>query len=232
MPQRKLCLYNELEISNQNEIVVGGIGGEVLRAGWKFALIALLIVLPAFGNIAFTPPGGLSPGSGAPVNLGMVFTTNSTVIVNALGLYNMDGVDDATLAIYDSSGDLLTSTAVTLADSLVDGFFYKSISPITLLAGSQFTVTEFSANGLWSFGEEPTTTAEITYNYHDYVYASELAFPTISGDAAGNAYYGPKLLDRSCDRDAEPGTVILFMPGLLVFLGVAARRRCVLNRQS
>lgn len=203
-----------------------------MRAGWKFAFIAVLIVLPAFGNIAFTPPGGLSPGSGAPVNLGMVFTANSTVLVEALGLYNMDGVDDATLGIYDSSGDLLTSTTVTLSDPLVDGYFYKSISPITLIAGSQYTLTEFSANGIWSFGDEPITIPEITYNYHDYLYASELALPTISADAAGSAYYGPNFRTVDAAETPEPGTVILLMPGLLVFLGVAARRRHMLNRQS
>jgi hypothetical protein len=93
-------------------------------------------------------------------------------------------------------------------------------------------VTEFSANGIWSFGGEPITTAEITYNYHDYVYASGLAFPTISADAAGGAYYGPNFWIESATATPEPGTVFLFMPGLLVFLGVAARRRHVLNRQS
>jgi hypothetical protein len=220
------------EVTIQSEIVVCVNGGGVLRAGWKFALVAFFIVLPAFGSSVFSSPGGLSPGSGAPVNLGMVFTANSTLFVDALGFYKMDGIGDATLAIYDGSGDLLTSAEVTLSDPLVNGYFQRSISPITLISGSQYTVTEFSSNGIWSFGGEPITTPEITYNYHDYLYASALAFPTISGDAAGGGYYGPNFWIADATATPEPGTVILLMPGLLVFLGVAARRRCVLNRQS
>jgi Domain of unknown function (DUF4082) len=209
----------------ETKIFFGVNGGWALRAGWKFAFIALGIVLPALGStIAFTPPGGLSTGTGAPVNLGMVFTANSTFLVDALGFYNMDGVDDAIVAIYDSSGDLLTSAAVTLLDPLVDGYFYKSISPITLTSGSQYTLGEFSSNGIWSFGAEPMTTAEITYNYHDYTYGSGLAFPTISADAAGSAYYGPNFWIASATTVPEPRTVILLMPSLLALLAVAARR--------
>lgn len=190
--------------------------------GWKFVLITLGIVLPAFGSIAFDPPPSLGNASGVPVNLGMVFTANSTFSVDALGFYFMDGVADGIVGIYDSSGNLLTSTPVTLLDPVIDGYLFKSISPITLTAGSQYTVNEFSSNGIWSFGDAPTTTAEITYNFHDYTYASDLAFPTTSADAAGSAYYGPNF--RIASEVPEPGTVILLMPGLLALLRVAARR--------
>jgi hypothetical protein len=214
------------KVSVQDESCLGLNGGWALRAGWKFAFLAVGIVLPAFGGtIAFTPPGVFIPGSGAPVNLGMVFTANSTFSIDALGFYNFDGVADGIVAIYDGSGGLLTSTTVTLLDPLVDGYFYKTISPITLTSGSQYVVDEFSSNGIWSFGDEPTTSAEITFNYHDYTYASGLAFPTISFDAAGSAYYGPNFWIASETAAPEPSTLSLLVPGLLALLGVAARQR-------
>jgi hypothetical protein len=199
--------------------------------GWKFVLISVSVVVPAFGSIAFEPPASLNGTSGPPVNLGLVFTANSSFSVDALGFYFLEGVADGVVALYDSSGNLLTSTPVTLVDSLFDGFLYKSISPITLTAGSQYTVNEFSSNGIWAFGASPTTSAEITYDSHVFAYASELTFPADTFHAAGGAYYGPNF--RIASEVPEPGTMLLFMPGLLAMLGVAARRaRCESGRVS
>jgi len=105
-------------------------------------------------------------GSG-PVNLGMVFTANSNITVDALGYFDIFDsygiiVAPATVAIYDSSGNLLSSTVVSPGSPVVDGYFYQAITPINLTAGNQYTVDEFSSDGNWaySFGA-PLTTAPI-----------------------------------------------------------------------
>jgi len=61
-------------------------------------LAALALVFSAMGastaradTIAFTAPGGLTWDSGV-VNLGLVFTANTTFSVDALGIYDYSGL--------------------------------------------------------------------------------------------------------------------------------------------
>ena len=130
--------------------------------------IALGVAVPAFGDVlAFTAASGLSSTGGTPVNLGMSFTVNDTITVDALGFYDIGPSDNllTPVAIYTSSGTLLASTNVPSSAGQVDGYLFQSISPITLTAGDSYIVDEFTGNGNWDFGGAgpPSTPASITY---------------------------------------------------------------------
>ena len=167
-------------------------------------------------------------GSG-PVNLGMVFTANSNITVDALGYFDIFDsygiiVAPATVAIYDSSGNLLSSTVVSPGSPVVDGYFYQAITPINLTAGNQYTVDEFSSDGNWaySFGAPLTTDPDITYNYFDYVSSGSLEFPT--NTAGLGPYFGPDFFFTQTSTVPEPSTLFLFFTGLLGVAGAARKR--------
>ena len=108
-------------------------------AGTAFTL-ALFGVLGCATNtmadvVAFTPTAPVSEayGPNSPVNPGLVFTANSSFSVSALGIY--DGsylTGPETVGLYDSVGNLLTSTTVTLADPVVGGDLFQAITPVAL----------------------------------------------------------------------------------------------------
>ena len=117
--------------------------------------ITLVVAVPAFGNVsAFTAASGLSFTGGGPVNLGLSFTVNDTITVDALGFYDIAPSDNSStpVAIYTSSGTLLASTNVPSSAGQVDGYLFQSISPITLTAGDSYVVDELTANGNWDYG--------------------------------------------------------------------------------
>src|SRR5579864_168105 len=180
------------------------------------AFILIMFGLDARADIvAFTSPGGLitdySPN--VPVNLGLVFTANSTFPVDALGIYYQSFLTaPEQVGLYDSSGNLLASATVTLSDPLVSGYLFHSITPVSLTAGHTYTVDAFVGNNPWAYGPVPIT-SNVTYKYNDYVYGSSLAFPTLTG-GTGAAYYGPNFeIAANTDPVPEPGS-----SGLLVIV--------------
>gem|GEM_PF-3672255 len=54
---------------------------------------------------------------------------------------------DGTTAIFDQNGTMLASATITAADSLVDGYYYKEIAPLTLNAGSTYYVGSLHGTG-------------------------------------------------------------------------------------
>ncbi len=129
--------------------------------------------------------------AGRPVNLGDVFTANTSFSVNALGAYyEPDLVAPETVGLYDSSGNLLASASIPLTNTVVDGYLSQSIAPVSLTAGNQYTVVEFVGLNPWSYGSAPITAPQVTFNYDDYLYTGALAFTATTG-GSGPAYYGP-----------------------------------------
>jgi hypothetical protein len=99
------------------------------------------------------------------LSLGFVFTTNAPVTVSALGYYDYwytilgqtTGLHaEHTVGIFDSMGNLLTSTIVDAgnSDPLTGDFRYKQITPYTLAAGNTYTLAATTDSGKdpWAYG--------------------------------------------------------------------------------
>lgn len=149
---------------------------------------------------AFEPSGSptfihdTSHSDGGPVDLGMVFTPNNNITVNALGFYALSDVTgDEPVAIYDSGGNLVAENDATSADALTDGYFWVGITPVSLTAGNQYTVVAYTGDYDldWAYGASPIVSSTITYEGQTYIYTEGLAFPTSTVDHAPTAYYGP-----------------------------------------
>jgi hypothetical protein len=175
-------------------------------------------------TLAFTSPGGITTdvNPNVPVNLGLVFTANSTFSVDALGIFNQTFLTSSEqVGLYDSSGNLLATATVALSDPLVSGYLFHSITPVSLTAGHTYTVDAFVGNNPWAYGAAPITT-NVTYKYNDYVYGSSLAFPSSTG-GAGTAYYGPNFeIAANTDPVPEPGSsgllvIVVMLAGCLYF---------------
>ena len=195
----------------------------------------LVLAPPASADTsAFTAPASLTTGvvfSGLDCcNLGGEFTLNNSMTVDALGLYDLAGIPAAgdTIALYNGLGNLLTSATVTPADSVVDGYFHQSVTPLVLAAGT-YTVDEFGTSGDWGFGAAPSTAAGVTWVQHDYSFDTTLTFPTSTSGAAGgpgDAYYGGDVFFGSGTTTTvpEPSAVVLLLTVLLAVALVLRKR--------
>jgi hypothetical protein len=194
------------------------------------ALFAALGATDATANIAFiAPPASLMPSgsdyqAGIPVVLGNVFTANTNNIsVYALGFYQQPNLTGSeVVGLYNQSGTLLASVTVLLSDSVVSGFYFHNlITPVALTAGTQYTVAAQVGNNPWSYGPAPTTPADVTFNYDDYLYTSGLVFPTTAG-GSGPGYYGTNF-EFTTPEPGFYGALALGLCGLVV--GLTRRRR-------
>jgi hypothetical protein len=189
--------------------------------------LALVFVSPVRANtIAFGSPGGLSVGSGN-VNLGLLFDVNTPIMVNALGFYGGNGIfAGETVAIYDLSQNLLASADVLLSDPVEDGYFFHSITPISLSAGNQYIVVAFTNGNNWSYtplSSPPTVTdPSITFAGSQYIFSSLLQYPTETYPAD---YFGPNFAFSSPTSPVPEPTSLLLLGMGLGALGVAAWRR-------
>ena len=148
------------------------------------------VIVPAFEVPSGGP--GFSGNSGNPVNLGLVFTPAANLSVNDLGFYDTAGVTTGeTVTIFDSTGNIVAQAAVPDTGLTTDGYFWQSITPVTLIAGNQYTLDAETGNNPWSAQSTPVVNPDITYNFHDYDYSSSVAFPQNTAGAAASAYFGP-----------------------------------------
>jgi hypothetical protein len=144
-------------------------------------------------TLAFNSPGGITTNftAGSPVNLGLVFTSNSTLSIDALGIYYQSSLTaPEQVGLYDASGNLLASATVSLSDNLMGGYLFHGIAPVTLTAGNTYTVDAYVGNNPWAYGTAAPITSGVTFKNSTYLYSGGLAFPTATG---GYTYYGPNL---------------------------------------
>lgn len=174
----------------------------------------------------FLPPSATSIVNGYaannPVNLGLVFTPNSTITVNALGFYDAIGVSAGeTVTLYNSVGGPLATASVSDTGSVVDGYFWQSIAPLTLIGGDTYTVSAETGDNPWAFGGPVIVDPRISYVAPVYVYGSSPAFPSSQFFTSPTAYYGPNI---SIQAVPEPTTILSGALMLLPF-GMGAARQ-------
>lgn len=186
----------------------------------------------AMADIAFVAPGGAPETTNwnpADVNLGLVFTANSNLLVNSLGVYyqgsNIPTNGSEMVGLYDHSGSLLASTTVTFASGS-PGYQFTAITPVQLTAGLQYTVDAYTGGNSWAYGTTPTPDPRITYEGSTYVYTGSLAFPTGTFFGAATSYYGPNLEISSSAAAPEPTYfgIMVLMVGLLALASYLRRR--------
>ena len=127
------------------------------RASYLMGLMAPLIALVGCGGsgggstnptvAAFTFPTGkggtlISPGFDVVEANKFKVAGTKNIKVTALGMeVVMPTQESKTVAIFDAAtGAVLASTTVSTADRVTDGYFYKSIFPITLTAGTTYYI--------------------------------------------------------------------------------------------
>jgi hypothetical protein len=173
--------------------------------------------------------------------LGWLFTTNSPVTVDALGYFDFGGDGLAVpheVGIFDSAGNLLTSATVApgVADPLIDGFRYVSISPYNLPAGQTFTIggaadRSINSSGfdLWlrdvtSLTSDPSITIPSNAGRFIPTADAHAHFPTMDGES--NVFAGPNFLIGPAPSSVpEPNSLALLVTGGLPLLGFLRRRR-------
>jgi len=181
-------------------------------------------------TLGFTAPGGsiATQTPNGAVDLGMVFTANSTFSVDALGIYDLSNLTGSEqVGLYNSSGTLLASATVTLTDPVTNGYLFQSITPVTLTAGSTYTVDAYVGSNPWAIGPAPTTPSSVTFKYNDYLYSGGLAFPTTTG-GAGPAYYGPNFEIGTGNPDPPP----VPEPSGFAFVTLAVLAGCLYLRKQ
>jgi hypothetical protein len=148
-------------------------------------------------------PPNINPGTGVvtnwdagdPLSLGDVFQATSGTEVCALGIYagnNATYVNSPeTVGLYDSTGNLLTSTTVTDTDYLYDGYYWNATTPVTLTPGDVYTVVNFTNLNGWGYGS--VINDEAAFIDDDFASSGSLVYPNTAG-RSGPAYIGGNIL--------------------------------------
>jgi hypothetical protein len=198
----------------------------------KYPFVGLAVFAGlSFANpvLSFTSPGSLSSGA---FSLGWQFNVNSSITVDALAYFSDTGTltESHEVGIYDSSGDLLTSTTVSAGTctDYVNYFCYQSITPITLAVGTDYQV--MGQSGLvddWNWNTTGLSTiAAITFTVDEHTTGNSLAFGNASNgltQAVGGGFFGASF-DTSASSAPEPDSLLL-VGGALIGLGVGFRSR-------
>jgi len=194
----------------------------------KVLLLTVCSVPLTWATTAFSFTGeGSAINNGTGYSLGFQFTVTSPVLVDALGWWDAAAPDDLTdshqVGIFDTSGDLLTSTTVLTTDPITDGFAYDSITPYLLSAGTYVISGVTGTNDEYASGVTGFTTAPwFTYGNNLYIVSSTLQFPTTNSTSDGVGFFGPNF---DATPTPEPATFGLIGVGLLAGAVVFRKRQ-------
>ena len=176
-----------------------------------------------------------SPGSeygGGPWTLGFAFSPVVNISVTALGVYDsgQDGIADiATVGIWDTNGNLLTSGQVPsgTGGTLLGDFRYVSITPFDLTAGTEYVVGSYLADTASSLntgqGGTGSFDPSITVIEDRYVGSGAFAYPSQNSATAG-AWLGANFQFSDTEAAPEPGAFVLVAGGLGALLMRRLRR--------
>ncbi len=209
------------------------------------AAVSLLCVIPLHAQfVAVGINDGFWNSSGGRGVFGWSFTTNATLKINSLGLYDVlapvngraagDGLAGShQIGIWDladhSSPLVTTSIPSGSVAELVDGFRYVDIAPLVLAAGHQYAIAALYHNDDDFLGQLNNPALIFTpgpgIDLGDYQFArgaTQLVFPDSSepGPVSG---FGPNFTYSLLSPVPEPSTYGAI--GALSLVGVIALRR-------
>jgi hypothetical protein len=200
----------------------------------KFSTFAAVsaLALSAFGTahaLTITPAveytGSSSLNDNRPFTLGFKFTLSAPTAVTALGYWAPGSAGSHQVGIWDNSGNLLTSTAVSGTDLLVGHFVWKAISSLTLGAGTYTIGGEYSGGPFQSYATGVTTISQLSWVTAEQKYGTGLNFPTNSYNGYGQN--GIMNVDFSTGPSAvpEPASWALMLIGVGGLGGALRARR-------
>ena len=172
--------------------------------------------------------------AGTPMTLGWTFQPQTDINVTALGAFNdvLHNSGNLEIGIWNSSGDLLTSSLVALTGTSSDSV-YQSVTPVMLTAGQTYYLGAYSPSQTVYFyvvGPDSDThgyaimSPEIQLGGLAFNTNSVFAFPSSTEGQPSDAVVMPNFQFQAVP---EPSTVCLLVGGAMVLL--VMRRKS--NRQ-
>jgi len=199
-----------------------------------FAMTSALMLVASTSAFATDTPAVTVAGTAnnlgnGPFTLGFNFTTTTSFTLDGLGIYDQDGdglVDSHDVGLWDAGGTLLTSTTVGAGTtgSLISGFRFASITPVTITPGTYNIGALFlGCNDPNFFGGDGalSTISGLTFVSGAYASGATLSNP-VNPFGAAPAFIGPNFLVSSAVP--EPATWALMLLGFGM-AGYAMRKR-------
>jgi len=178
--------------------------------------------------IGFSISGGISAAPGFSATLGYAFTLSSPVTVTNLGLFDSrnDGFAEShAVTIWTSTGTQLVQTTIPAGTSgtLINGFRYVSIAPLTLAAGTYTIAGFYGVTPDASLFSLSSITGASGVSYLGSRGALGFTFPTGDVFVNPNSYFGPNFEFTTGVPTPDSGSTVSLLGCAL--LGLAALRR-------
>jgi hypothetical protein len=207
---------------------------------WAIGALSAFALVPGVASadspaVTLTTPGEFYDS--ADYTIGFEFTVSSPQSIEALGVYDDGGAalpTNASVGLWNSSGDLLASATVPASGGVLIGDFrYSNISAFSLTPGTDYIVGAYlGGSGVaTSLGTGQGGTGSysplITVVEDQFITSSTLSFPSSTDGHAGGVWLGANF--ELASAVPEPSTWALMLLGF-AGLSFAAYRRSKKSR--